>query len=279
MRHLSGIFTAAVTVFAIGLARPTQAQPAPNGNSVLILGSTVTGGASSVEASRATALGYTVVVDTDAAWLLRTTADFATFRAIILGDPTCGSVAPPAAVTNRTVWSPAITGNIVAVGTDPTFHQGQGGAQVAESGIAFAAAEDGDTGAYITLSCYYHGFPPNTPVPLLDQFGTFTVTGVGCYNDAHIVAVHDALAGLSDASLSNWSCSVHEAFDSYPSNFLPLVIAEGIGCPSPPGTGRNFADGTCGTPVHPRTRRRAESGCVRQRHTPGTRAVRRRQYE
>ena len=79
---------------------------------------------------------------------------------------------------------------------------------------------------------------------MLDVIGLFTVTGVGCYNNVHIVAVHPALAGLTDAALSGWSCSVHEAFDSFPSAFLPLAIAKGIG-----GTGSlSFADGTFGMP-------------------------------
>jgi hypothetical protein len=66
---------------------------------------------------------------------------------------------------------------------------------------------------------------------------------VGCWNDAHIVATHPALDGLTDANLSNWSCSVHEAFDSVPSGFLTLAIAEGAG---PSQT--TFPDGSVGTP-------------------------------
>ena len=241
---------AVLTITAVG----ATAQPAPDDHTVLILGSSVGFADPSLEATRAMAQGYTVVVDSDVAWLARTTADFATFQAIILGDKECDFGNYTAAETNRVVWSAAITGNIVVVGTDPTYHSSfgpggaQGGDQVVDSAIAFATAEDGKTGAYISLSCYFHGTPPNTPVLALDQFGMFTVTGVGCYNDAHIVASHPALAGLTDASLSNWTCSVHEAFDSHPSDFLPLVIAEGIGCPSPPGSGQNFGDGTCGTP-------------------------------
>ncbi len=124
------------------------------------------------------------------------------------------------------------------------FHSLQGGRQLTSKGIQFAAAETGKTGAYISLSCYYHGTSAGTPVPVLDAFsaGGFTMQGVGCYNDAHITATHPALDGLTDASLSNWSCSVHEAFDKWPSDFLVLVIAEGIG-------GYYTApDGTVGTP-------------------------------
>lgn len=79
---------------------------------------------------------------------------------------------------------------------------------------------------------------------MLDKFGSFTVTGVGCYNDSHIVAVHPALSGLTDVSLSGWSCSVHEAMDSFPPDFLPLAIAKWIAGPG----SLSFADGTFGIP-------------------------------
>jgi hypothetical protein len=65
---------------------------------------------------------------------------------------------------------------------------------------------------------------------------------VGCFNDAHIVATHPALAGLTDATLSNWSCSVHEAFDSWPVSFEVLAIAEGA------SAAFTAPDGTVGTP-------------------------------
>jgi cysteine-rich repeat protein len=257
-----------LAVLTISVAT-AQAQHAPDDHSVLILGSTVGCANPSLETTRAMAQGWTVVVDTDAQWLARTTADFATFQAIILGDKACvgtrdGNYA--AAEANRAVWSPAIKGNIVLVGTDPTYHSSfgpggpLGGDQVVDSAIAFATADDGNTGAYISLSFYLESAPPSTPVVALDQLGSFTVTGtvtpgVGCFfagtpeiNDAHIVATHPALAGLTDVSLSNWNCSVHEVFNSFPADFLPLVVAENVGCPSPPGTGLNFGDGSCGTP-------------------------------
>ena len=116
--------------------------------------------------------------------------------------------------------------------------------------IGTSGAVDVDRGdrqhrLYVTASCYYDGVGAGTPVPLLDQFGAFTTTGVpGCFDDAHIVAVHPALAGLTDAILSNWGCSVHEAFDAFPAAFIPLAIAENVGGPG----SINFADGSFGIP-------------------------------
>jgi hypothetical protein len=215
------------------------------GTDVLMLNSTLTGGAGSLEAQAVSALGLNPVILSDAAWAALTAGDFSDARGIVLGDATCGGSAA-AAEANALLWGPLIDGNIILVGTDPVYHQGQGGDELVVSGIEFALDVDGKTGAYICLSCYYHGTPPATPVPLLDGIGSFTLKGVGCFNDVHIVASHPAIDPLTDASLSNWSCSVHEAFDSWPEvgpdAFLVLAIAENAG-------GRfNAADGTVGTP-------------------------------
>lgn len=243
-RSRFAILIFSLTAFLIGVAR-LPAVPAPDANSVLILDTTVTNGGSSVEAIEASNAGFTVVVVNAATWAATTAAEFATYRALILGDPTCGnltSIAP--AVANRTTWSPKINGNIILIGTDEVFHDGQGGRQLTINAVKFAADRPGKTGLLACLSCYYFSAAPVTPVPLLDQIGTFTVTGVGCYNDAHIVATHTALAGLNDASLSNWSCSVHEAWDTFPASFIPLVIANGIS-----GYGSlSFPDGSLGVP-------------------------------
>jgi hypothetical protein len=219
---------------------------APNPNSVLILDSTVTGGASSIEAQKVIALGKTPVVVNDLTWSGMSTAEFASYRAIILGDPTCvyGTTPLTAALANRTTWAPAISGNVILIGTDEVFHNWQGGNQLSASAVAFAADIADKTGFMASLSCYYDSTPVGTTVSLLDVFGTFTLRGVGCYNDVHIVAAHPALAGTTDTTLSNWSCSVHEAFDGYPSTFLPLAIAENV-----TGSGEKFfADGTHGVP-------------------------------
>jgi hypothetical protein len=215
---------------------------ATNGR-VLILDSMVSGGASSPEAQAAAAAGKGVDVVNDATWGAMTTAQFAAYDALILGDPTCSSISPTAEA-NALVWGAAVNGNVIVIGTDPVFHLSQGGGTLTNSGVAFAVSASGKTGAYITLTCGYHGTNPLTPVPLLAALGAFTVTGVpGCFNDAHIVATHAALTGLSDAALSNWSCSVHEAFDTIGAGFLPLAIALG----NHPGA-IDFPDGSRGTP-------------------------------
>jgi hypothetical protein len=118
------------------------------------------------------------------------------------------------------------------------------------NGIQFAVAGKG-TGLYLALSEYYANQAPQS-LPVLDQFGTFTVRGDfsgGCFNDVHIVATHPALATLTDVSLSNWQCSIHEAFVDYPQgsgsrDFKPLAIALNV---TGPGS-KTFTDHSFGIP-------------------------------
>lgn len=206
------------------LASTAQALVA---NRVLILAPTVVSGLSSQEAASAARLGFTIEVVTPTQWAAKTAADFGTYRAIILGDPSCGSLtAVSAAVNNRGNWGSAVNGNVIIAGTSPVFFT-RGPGPLTFDAVAFAAAQPDKTGAYISLSCYYANAAPGTPVPLLEPFGAFTVSRTStCYNDVHVVAAHPALADINDANLSNWGCSVKEVFDSFPAaNFAPLVIA------------------------------------------------------
>lgn len=72
--------------------------------------------------------------------------------------------------------------------------------------------------------------------------GGFTVRGVGCYDGIKIVADSPALDGVTDATLSNWGCSVHEAFDTWPSDFGVLAVDTDA------GSNYEAADGTTGRP-------------------------------
>ncbi|MET0404943.1 MAG: kelch repeat-containing protein, partial [Cystobacter sp.] len=234
------------------LLATTRPQGLSSGDKVLILSETVRGGVNSVEAKKARQLGYEVELADNARWKAMGSAAFASYRALILGDNSC-SLQPElmrAATDSAHIWGPVVDGNVIIVGTDPVYH-GKANDQVTLNAVKFAAAQSGKTGMYISLSCYYHETAPGTPVsvPVLNPFGSFVVTGVGCYNDAHIVASHEALNGLTDDVLSNWGCSVHEAFVSYPeANFTPLVIARDTpGQARWPGS-RDFADGSHGVP-------------------------------
>ena len=232
-------------ISTIGAYR-AQAAPAPDDHSVLILDSTVTGGSNSLEAIAAVNLGFTVVDVTADQWLSMSNSDFASFQAIILGDPTCGSIDDiDAAVSNRTVWSGAINGNVVIIGTDPVFHQPShpGAGTLINDGINFATSQRGKTGAYLDLSCYYSGISETDTVQVLDQFGSFSVTGVSCVSDVAIVASHPAIASLTGADLSGWECSVHETFVAFPPSFIALAIAVDTGSPYIIAKGKGLVPG------------------------------------
>ncbi|KKY31522.1 hypothetical protein UCDDA912_g08534 [Diaporthe ampelina] len=197
-----------------------------------------------------TVLGLTAHVASPEEWASYTTADFEKYKAIVIPDPTCGSVNTIDFFDlTKAVWSPAVKGNIILIGTDPTFHSSSqpGALTLIDDAILFSASGNG-TGLYFALSCYYDSVDSAT-VDSLSYFGTITVRGrLACYNDAHLVAGSTALNTLDDAALSDWSCSVHEVFSSYPTTgvfgFVPLAIAQGA-----TGDGQeDFADGSNGVP-------------------------------
>jgi hypothetical protein len=125
------------------------------------------------------------------------------------------------------------------IGTDPAFHARFGSMAsearlLSDNAVTRATAVPGTTGAYISLSCYYVGAPPNTPVPLLDALGSgsFAVESGQEQNEVHITAPSSpVLAGLTDATLSNWNTSVHEVFDAWPSSFDVLAVGVALGKP------------------------------------------------
>jgi hypothetical protein len=228
---------AACTLFADGVARG-----ASDTKTVLILRATVTNDCASLEAAQAAALGLNVEIDDDATWGIKIGSEFATYRAIVLGDPHCVTGTGPitAAQTNKATWGPAITGPVAVLGTDPEFHadpannvdpQKTTAAQLTQNAIALATSVPSKTGAYISLSCYYHLSAANTAVPVLDPFGTgaFTVQGqgAGSTNNSNIVAPSNPLVttpnALTNAGLSNWAESTHEAFNSFPASFTEVV--------------------------------------------------------
>lgn len=240
----ASLVTALVLVTGtLGFAGPAQADPpAPGDDKVLIYGPSVSGGAASEEAIAAADLGFTVDIVDGPTWAGMTAAQFDAYRALIIGDPTCSGGHLNDAESNATVWGGVVDGNVVINNTDPVFHSGQGGSALTENSVAFAADEAGKTGLYASLSCDIHFRGADADIDVLAGFGTFADQDAECWNDAHIVATHPAIAGMTDADLSNWSCSVHGNFTAWPSDFQVLVIAED---PTGPYTA---GDGSVGFP-------------------------------
>ena len=242
--------TSSMSATAAGTTPLAVVAGSGSNNRVLILSSTVTGGVNSTEAAQAVADGFGVDVVDPTAWATMTATNFAAYRAIVLGDPTCSSEpAVSAAEANARVWGPVVNGNIEIFGSDPVDHQTYTNSAitaVTQRAVDFATAKAGTTGAYISLSCYFGGTAANTHVALLDGLDMggsgFSVQGAGCSDAVHIEATSPAFTGVNDALLSNWSCSVHEFFTSWPARFGVLAVDTNAGSLF---TGQ---DGTVGDP-------------------------------
>jgi hypothetical protein len=211
-------------------------------DSVTVPGPAPAGSTESIEQYEAEKDGFVVTSVPGTTWDKMTAAQFAQYQVIIIGDPTCqGTNSFAAAVTNESTWEPVVMksgGNKVLIGTDPTYHYTYGEApnapKLEANGIAYAGKIPGATGAYVDLTCAYDSSPVHTPVPLLDGLSThgkgqFQVVGEStygaCATAVNIVAQTGPTTGLTDADLSNWHCSVHEAFQVYPSDYTPLALA------------------------------------------------------
>lgn len=235
-----GLFLAA-TLMVGAAAQQTEAATASRAvraGHVLVYGPSVDFGSARNEVTIARRLGYNVAVADTIAWRALTRSDFAKYDAVVIGDRGCsdgGSGYLDVAAATRGRWTPALTGNVSVVGTDPVYHW-RFGAKVEPArrlivnGLTFATASRG-TGAYVSLGCAYSGAGRFTDVPLLAGFGPFTVRGQatpplgGCADRAEIVRSSSPLvAGLTDASLSSWGCSIHEGIDAYPYPFK--VVAQ-----------------------------------------------------
>jgi hypothetical protein len=181
------------------------------------------------------AQGWNVTVATEAEWDAMTQAQFASYQLLVLGDTACGGVGNIAgAVSNESTWAPAVNGTILIIGTDPIFHESEypasgqtspDPAKLVYQGLAYAGAQAGRTGLYLDLSCYYASAAAGTSAPILNGLESgFTVKGANCASSIHVVAAAQQLIGVTDADLSNWNCSAHEYFYTWPSDFVPYVL-------------------------------------------------------
>lgn len=185
-------------------------------------------------------LGFLPVVKTAAEWGAMTTPDFASYRAIVLADPlnnsatdcTVSPAAFAAAEANTAVWGPAVNGNVLILGADPTFHVDvrrpslEGAQELIKDGINFAAWKPYQTGLYVGLACAYYT-ASSAALPVLSYFGSFQVDGMNS-NESRIVGAAEPFTGLTDADLSGWYTSAHEYMTSIsvpPGDFKPFAVA------------------------------------------------------
>jgi len=238
-QRMAVLMAAICSVMAFSVATVAQPQsPGVKRVAILASGSPTSG---NYESAQAQASGLEAVVVDNVQWLAMTTEDFEAYDGLVVPELSCSS-AYQTLVDSQAAWSSAIGGNELLIGTDPSDHGAQGGQALVKNGIAFAA--DGDaTGLYMAFEC--DGLDSQM-VNLLDLVtrsnGGWETQTANCYNVAHRVAEHPAFGETTDESLSNWSCSVHNAFTKFPSDrYRVLAIAEELGVFTAP-------DGSIGLP-------------------------------
>lgn len=81
-----------------------------------------------LEQDEATTLKFTSKVVTEAQWRTMTTSDFAKFKAIVIGDDFGSSdlTMIQFLTDTKSVWGPAVTGNMIIAGMEPIYTQKSG---------------------------------------------------------------------------------------------------------------------------------------------------------
>ncbi|MEP6625339.1 MAG: hypothetical protein ABJC79_12910 [Acidimicrobiia bacterium] len=244
-----------------GGSAPGDVRAAAVSRTALINGASVTG-APSQEEQIATALGLTVTVVDDTTWAGMTSAQFGAYDVLIAGDPGCGTV-PPGVAASTAAWGPVVlghgggrtgAGNRVEVGTDPVLHDGgdftspDARGTIIREGIAYAANNVGTTGFYFDSTCGDAPGDGSDTVKILTAMsegtGAWTInTGPPCGGSVSLIASHPSFTDLTTTSLAGWSCSVHESFPTFPSDWSALAVATDTPtmptCGVDPGSGLN----------------------------------------
>jgi hypothetical protein len=72
------------------------------------------------EYNQALALGFTIKTVNEATWRAMTTAEFASYKAIVFADQFCQTSIPPVIEETQAVWAPAVLGHVVVIGEFPS---------------------------------------------------------------------------------------------------------------------------------------------------------------
>jgi hypothetical protein len=205
----------------------------------------------SLEQYAAERAGFTVKVVTGAEWEAMSSADFAQYQVLIVGDPNCGGL--PESVTNSVAnWAPAVmgsgdggvVGNRTVIGTDPEDHyqygnphanprvegepQTAGAEHLVQASIQFAGTVVGATGISYDTSCGFGG-GPTSYTEQLQQISTGPGVweqgpGPACSANISLIASNPTFSIVTDEDLEGWSCSAHVSFKSFPADWHALAL-------------------------------------------------------
>jgi len=163
--------------------------------------------------------GAITTVATDASWKAMTTADFAKYQLIVIGEGAYGS-APPWDTANgtKTTWTPAVTGRVVVHTLDPMAHGVAGATTWIKATLDWLSKGPG-TALYVGPD---YG---SRKLDFMSGFGAWTalgqITDGVAGDDVHILlSTHGTMTGSTDSSLSSWGYSYHGAITGFPSPFV-----------------------------------------------------------
>ena len=179
--------------------------------------------------------GYSVTIATAAQWDAMTSAQFASYQLLVIGDPQCDSTGMAAAV-NESTWMPAVNGNVIVIGTDPAYHyafgQNSAGAYAtAQAALRYAGSDATATNLYLDLSCAFQWDGPTVPAILSGIESGFVVTAASMNSDtetADVTAAGASALELTASDLSGWQSSVDEDFTAWPADFTPLAVVAAV---------------------------------------------------
>jgi hypothetical protein len=182
--------------------------------------------------------GSTTTIATSAMWKAMTTADFASYQLIVIGEGGGLVTSTPTpwddANATQSTWGPAVTGRVLVSTLDPIAHSSRPDAPTfLRAALAWAAGGPG-TGLYVGPD---YG---SVKYDFLSTFGSWTELGqVAPDNYAgdtvHIVlTAHPTMIGSTDATMSGWSYTFHGGLTGIPPAFA--TVAQGTATPSGGGS-------------------------------------------
>ena len=244
---LAPVAVAAATVAgaaAVSVAAAAPAKAATTGPVLVLLQG---GETTAPETTILQNAGYSVTQVTPSAWAAMSAAQFKTYAALVIGDPSSGtcSASLPTTATLGTTWQTVLgTGNIAVLGTAPALAGTSGANALVKDAASYATATYSSTGQtgtglYLSLNCAYSATSSATAVNLLNGVqgigtaGGINVQGGLSCSDPGTVNTWEAEAagtfsGFTSGSLAmgSWpspACPVQEAFDSWPAMFTPVA--------------------------------------------------------
>jgi len=171
--------------------------------------------------------GVTSTVATETSWRAMTTADFAKYDLIIIGEPDGTGGGPTAtdlltAYDTRNTWGAAITGRIVVSGLDPAYHAGlgtTGATTVLKATLAWLSG-----GPSSSTSLYVASDWGTRKLDFMSYIGAFSSSEVFANTITSVSTTHPVMIGSTSTSLSSWSNSAHSIL-TFPSGFTSLATA------------------------------------------------------